>query len=255
MDSRQAYLAAKYMSGPKADAILAKASKSTSKKRKPRSPKPSSSSAFLLQDNDAPWSGSLENNDENEQSTSLADAVVASDRSFKKRHADVDGGGWATIRAPTPPPPDEQPIIVQDEISHVAGGILGKTELTRLRGKVEEAPAADQMETVYRDASGRKIDTKAEKAAAARQRRLQEEKEAQKMEWGKGLVQREEEEQNRQQLERERTRDVARCVVLVQATRDAFSCHLGIDMQMMLSSIRPKRIKPDGMILLQPSFL
>src|SRR3984885_933125 len=151
MDSRQAYLAAKYMSGPKADAILAKASKSsTSKKRKPRSPKPSSSSAFLLQDNDAPWSGALENNDDNEQSMSLADAVVASDRSFKKRRADVDGGGWATIRAPTPPPPDEQPINVRDETSHVAGGILGKTELTRLRRKVEEAPVAEQMETVYR---------------------------------------------------------------------------------------------------------
>jgi hypothetical protein len=38
------------------------------------------------------------------------------------------------------------------------------------------------------------------------------------MEWGKGLVQREEEERNRQQLEREKTRDVARCAILAHVT-------------------------------------
>lgn len=217
MDSRQAYLAAKYMSGPKADAILAKSSKS--KKKKTGSTKPSTSSAFVLQDNDTPWSSAPDSrgDGDNEQSMSLADAVVASDRSFKKRRGD-GGGGWETIRAPTPPPPDEQPVVVQDEGPRVIGGILGGAELTRLRGETEAAPVADQMDTVYRDASGRKIDTKAEKAAAARRKRLQEEKEAQKMEWGKGLVQRDEAERNRQELEREKTRDIARCVDIVHIT-------------------------------------
>ena len=51
---------------------------------------------------------------------------------------------------------------------------------------------ARAQETVYRDSSGKKIDTKAARAEAARLKRLREEKEAQKMGWGKGLVQKDE---------------------------------------------------------------
>lgn len=65
----------------------------------------------------------------------------------------------------------------------------------------EEAEAA--QETVYRDASGRKIDMKLARAEAARKKREKEEKEAQKMEWGKGLVQREE--RRRLQLEKNKS--------------------------------------------------
>jgi pre-mRNA-splicing factor CWC26 len=64
-----------------------------------------------------------------------------------------------------------------------------------------EAMAAAQ-ETVYRDASGRKIDMKVEKAEAARKKREREEREAQKMEWGKGLVQRGDAEKRRREEER-----------------------------------------------------
>jgi pre-mRNA-splicing factor CWC26 len=257
--SKQAYLAAKYMSGPKADAILANTSKSnSSRKRKPRSPQPSSNSAFVLQDNDAPWSSTRvsQNDDDNEQPMPLADSTFISDRSFKNRRRDADGSGWETIRAPTPPPPDEQPLVVEPETPRITGGILGKTELTRLRAKRETSSVPDQMDTVYRDASGRKIDTKAEKAAAARQKRLQEEKEAQKMEWGKGLVQREEDEQMRQQLELQRAKDISRCVQFLSRE------HIGnvfipveTDMQMMLISTRCKRSKTDGTTPPQPSFL
>lgn len=67
----------------------------------------------------------------------------------------------------------------------------------------EEMEAA--QETVYRDASGRKIDMKLARAEAAQKKREKEEKEAQKMEWGKGLVQREEQEQRRNQLEKNKS--------------------------------------------------
>lgn len=67
----------------------------------------------------------------------------------------------------------------------------------------EEIEAA--QETVYRDASGRKIDMKLARAEAARKKREQEEKEAQKMEWGKGLTQREEAEKRKTQLEKNRS--------------------------------------------------
>lgn len=61
------------------------------------------------------------------------------------------------------------------------------------------------QETVYRDASGRKIDMKLARAEAARKKREKEESEAQKMEWGKGLVQREEQEKRRAQLEKNKS--------------------------------------------------
>ncbi|KAF5391691.1 hypothetical protein D9757_002390 [Collybiopsis confluens] len=69
---------------------------------------------------------------------------------------------------------------------------------------------AQMQETVYRDASGRKIDAKAARAEAARKKREQEEKEAQKMEWGKGLVQREEKEKMKAELEQLKNRPFAR---------------------------------------------
>jgi len=69
---------------------------------------------------------------------------------------------------------------------------------------------AHAQETVYRDSSGKKIDTKAARAEAARLKRLREEKEAQKMEWGKGLVQKDESEKRRQELEKQRSTAFAR---------------------------------------------
>ena len=59
---------------------------------------------------------------------------------------------------------------------------------------------AQAQETVYRDASGRKVDMAVERAEAAKRKREAEEREARKMEWGKGLVQREEEDTKRKEL-------------------------------------------------------
>lgn len=65
----------------------------------------------------------------------------------------------------------------------------------RDRGEEEEDPTA----TVYRDSSGRKIDMKMEKAEKAKQKRDEMEAEMKKMEWGKGLVQKEDQEKKRRE--------------------------------------------------------
>jgi pre-mRNA-splicing factor CWC26 len=82
------------------------------------------------------------------------------------------------------------------------------------REQAERAKAAadyqEEEETVYRDKSGKRIDTKAEKAERARQKRIEMEKEMQKMEWGKGLVQREDREKRQRELEEMANRPVAR---------------------------------------------
>lgn len=223
MSSMQAYLAEKYMSGPKADAILSRTAPKKKKKQKPDDAGPTArSGSAMIVDDDGGWGGAATSTGIEEDDT--AEAVVASDRAFKKRRMEPAGGGgeaggpgWITVREPTPPPAaDEQPIVVETTTEEAPpafrGGLLTKkdlrTQLPTFQGRQKddadgdhEAMAAAQ-ETVYRDASGRKIDMKLEKAEAARKKREREEREAQKMEWGKGLMQREEAEKRRQEEER-----------------------------------------------------
>ncbi|KAH0833205.1 Pre-mRNA-splicing factor of RES complex-domain-containing protein [Lanmaoa asiatica] len=145
----------------------------------------------------------------------VAEAAVASDRSFKKRRTD-ERSGWTTVqesvkREESPPiPPDEQPTVVED-VRPFKGGLIRSEDLRKQQKThvKQDEMAKEEMEaaqeTVYRDASGRKIDMKLARAEAARKKREQEEKEAQKMQWGKGLVQREEEEKRRIQLEKNKS--------------------------------------------------
>ncbi|KAF7298089.1 Pyr-redox-2 domain-containing protein [Mycena chlorophos] len=210
MSSKQAYLAAHYMSGPKADAILAR-DPSKKKKRKATSSAATSKPGFIV-DTDGGWGDEMR-----EEAEEVEDVIVASDRTFKKRK--VDGGsGWTTVKEPTPPPAeDEKPqIVVEEEPAPMLGGLVSAKQLRKAlpQSNVEAAATADEIalaqETIYRDARGKKIDTKAARAEAARLKREREEKEAQKMEWGKGLVQRDEAEKLKQQLEKNRTSKFAR---------------------------------------------
>ncbi|KAA1472386.1 hypothetical protein DENSPDRAFT_838640 [Dentipellis sp. KUC8613] len=222
MANMQAYLAEKYMSGPKADAILARTTKKK-KKRKAETGLTSSQArgAAIVVDDDAGWGAVVQEEEEDD----TKEAVVASDRGFKKRRVAPDAGeesGWATVREPTPPPPaDEEPQVVDTEgtgTTPFIGGLLTSkqlrerlpvaNDLSKEKHSREEIEAA--QETVYRDASGRKIDMKAAKAEAARKKREKEEREAKKMEWGKGLVQRKEEEDRKKELERMRGKEFAR---------------------------------------------
>ncbi|THH06323.1 hypothetical protein EW145_g4165 [Phellinidium pouzarii] len=219
----QTYLAEKYMSGPKADAILSKAVHSKKKKRKAATSTTTTGSfGAIIVDDDGGWgNGPKDDNDD------LEEAIIETDRSFKKRRANTDkaGGGessgWTTVREgeqDTPLPDDEKPQVV--EAAPFTGGLVTSAQLKKVlpqdakgKGRAETEAEREEarlaQETVYRDASGRKIDTKAERAEAARKKREREELEARKMEWGKGVVQRGEEVRRREQLEREKKRDLA----------------------------------------------
>ncbi|KAI0066993.1 hypothetical protein BV25DRAFT_1796202 [Artomyces pyxidatus] len=209
MSSMQAYLAQKYMSGPKADAILSRTAPKKKKKRR-ASPGAPTASTSRIKDEDADWAVEEPAEDD------AAEAIVASDRAFKKRRVEDGGAGWTTVREPTPPPAaDEQPVVV--ESAPFKGGLLTKSQLKAqlpsaqvAKEEAEYAADAEAQETVYRDATGRKIDMKAERAEAARKKREKEEREAKKMEWGKGLVQREEAAERRKREESMRGRDFVR---------------------------------------------
>ncbi|KAG8682705.1 Pre-mRNA-splicing factor cwc26, partial [Ceratobasidium sp. 395] len=214
--SMQAYLASKYMSGPKADAILARTSDKPKKKKRKVDADPTPSTSSFIRDDDGGWGRETRDSDEEE----LKEAQMASDRSFKKKTK----SNWEIIQpgdgipVDEPPPKDEEPQVVETEQPVFKAGLMTAEQLKKALPKKkaptkeekDEAAAAAAQETVYRDSSGRKIDTKAERAEAARKKREREELEAQKMEWGKGLVQREEQEKRRLELEKEKTRGMAR---------------------------------------------
>ena len=210
----QAYLAEKYMSGPKADAILSRAApKKVKKKRKADSDTVSGPS--MLIDDDAGF-GDDKYRRQREEEQDVAEAVVASDKSFKKRRTG-EGSAWTTVREgvreDSPPiPVDEQPVVVSEEPSQpFKGGLLTSDRLRQALPRPElktgdmSKEEGGTQETVYRDASGRKIDMKLARAEAARKKRETEEKAAQKMEWGRGMIQRDEEEKRRLQLEKNKS--------------------------------------------------
>ncbi|KXN85315.1 Pre-mRNA-splicing factor CWC26 [Leucoagaricus sp. SymC.cos] len=220
MADLKAYLAEKYMSGPKADAILSRVAPKK-KKKKRKGEETTTGGASFIKDDDGGWGWDQAKEEEED----LAEAVVAEDRSFKKRKvATTDASNWVTIqegeKLPEEPiPADEQPMVVDsEEPEPFTGGLMTAAKLRKMMPtsrapKTETATAeeiAQAQETVYRDSSGKRIDTKAERAAAARAKREREEKEAQKMEWGKGLVQKEEEEKRKVELERQRRKAFAR---------------------------------------------
>lgn len=80
------------------------------------------------------------------------------------------------------------------------------------RARGEDEDDADPHATVYRDATGKRIDMKVLKAEQAKEKRQQLEKEMAKMEWGKGLVQKDEKERKKAEAERLKNMNFARCV-------------------------------------------
>lgn len=215
MTSMQAYLAAKYMTGPKADAILARTTAATSKKKK-RKTKPGSEGAeasFIKDDEDELRWGKPMETDEPEE------VVVASDRSFKKKQVEKDpeGAGWITVREGEKQDDD---VPVEDIAPAPVGGLVMASELRAnlpkpksRKGKEKEREDGKEAETVYRDATGRRIEVESKEDMKARLEReaLEERRrEAEKQEWGKGLVQREQAESLRREMEKGKTKGVAR---------------------------------------------
>ncbi|GAA5983176.1 hypothetical protein JCM11641_006836 [Rhodosporidiobolus odoratus] len=245
MADLQAYLAAKYMSGPKADAILERTGDTDGKRRKKKrkvegassvaSASTSGAGLWIADDDGMAWGKKDEDEEEYKP-------VVEERRGHFKSKAKADS--WATIRdadpalrprTPTPEPEDEAPYVVSTTTDAAPrGGLQSAADLraeqarkeaeqqrkrakaqkeeerrraeARERGEEEDDPNA----TVYRDATGKKIDMKVAKAEKAKQERDKIEKEMAKMEWGKGLVQKEDREREKREAEKLKNRGMAR---------------------------------------------
>lgn len=87
-----------------------------------------------------------------------------------------------------------------------------KKRRAEARARGEDEDEADPHATVYRDATGKRIDMKVLKAEQAKEKRQQLEKEMAKMEWGKGLVQRDDKERKAAEAERLKNMSFARWV-------------------------------------------
>jgi pre-mRNA-splicing factor CWC26 len=273
MSSMQAYLAEKYMSGPKADAILSRTAPTKKKKRRLDAGPAASGGVAMIVDDDAGWGGAANPMDIDEDDA--AEAIIASDRAFKKRRgepggeggpgAGSGGSGWTTVREPTPPPAaDEQPVVVATEEAEqpFRGGLLTtKHQRTQVlssrdarKGQDEDEDDSALQETVYRDASGRKIDMKAEKAEAARKKREHEEREAQKMVWGKGLVQRDETENRKREEERIRQSGFTRYADDKELNRVQMDQERWNDPAAAFMTVRPLSLHPLQLALIFFSF-
>ncbi|KAL8280198.1 hypothetical protein RQP46_007312 [Phenoliferia psychrophenolica] len=233
MSDLKTYLAAKYGNDLKSEAILARAAeesggglaKRRKKKRKVDSTLVVASGGGLViaDDDGAAWGAKAEDEDEE------AAPVVEERRGHFKP---ASSNSWATVRpadpslarTPTPEPEDEAPVVVASrgglqsvqqlraendrrdaeqlkKKREAARELAAKKQAARDRGEDDE-DVDDPTATVYRDSSGRKIDVKLEKAAKAKEKRDEIEREMKKMEWGKGLVQKEDvERQKREQAE------------------------------------------------------
>ncbi|GAA5968652.1 hypothetical protein JCM3765_004151 [Sporobolomyces pararoseus] len=247
----QAYLASKYMSGAKADAILERSTSSSSdstKKRKKRKvetttttstfqPIASGSGLKVADEDDFGWTKAGEIEDDEFK------PVVEEKRGQFKAKSGTNST-WSTIRessttkpnSPTPEPEDEKPAVVETTAPS-RGGLQSaadlKAEQVRLeaererkrllaekererkrRQQGEQGQEEDEGEgqdvTVYRDSSGRKIDMKLQRAEEAKRKRQELEREMAKMEWGKGLVQREDKEKAKLEAEKLKKKGVAR---------------------------------------------
>lgn len=270
MSDLQAYLAAKYMSGAKADAILERSGEDGKRRKKKRrvdaygsSAAPTASTSggaggFVVDDDDSGWAKEVEEEEYKPGALSLlslllsglsadfALAVVEERRGQFKAKAKADS--WATIResdpalrppSPTPEPEDEAPAIASVTVEAAPRGGLqsaadlraeqerkkAEQERRRLKSQREEEKRraearergededdADPTATVYRDATGKRIDMKVRKAEEAKKKRDELEKEMARMEWGKGLVQQEEKERLAREAEKLKNRSFARCV-------------------------------------------
>ncbi|KAI5474662.1 hypothetical protein MNV49_002682 [Pseudohyphozyma bogoriensis] len=252
MSDLQAYLASKYMTGAKADAILDRAGGDTKLRKKKKRKVDSSSTSIvsgggmiIADDDGMDWARQKAEEEDDESAP-----VVQKERGvFKKGKSD-----WSTIRdadpelaaarevTPEPEPVDEEPVVVDLTGAGAAAGrsrgglqsvadLRAENERRRLEQEKKKEAAARELErmkreakergededevedphaTVYRDASGRRIDMKVEKAEKAKREREELEKQMKKMEWGKGLVQKEDKERERKLAEDLKYRPIAR---------------------------------------------
>ncbi|WOO84414.1 Pre-mRNA-splicing factor CWC26 [Vanrija pseudolonga] len=236
MSDLKTYLASKYMSGPKADAILARAGGDAPKKRRKKVKNnedyvggESSGSRLKLQDEDE-WGGGrgedvdLEGADapvvgkglstfkKGKSAWSTVGAtsipVASSSRTGGDRADDDDNGVKAEPTDPASPP---------KQLTKRRGGLRTAAQIAaEAAQEAAEArspspePEYDVTATVHRDQSGRVLDVNELRDAARREEEDERRKEAERKEWGKGLLQREEREKRAREERKMGERDVAR---------------------------------------------
>ncbi|KIO21955.1 hypothetical protein M407DRAFT_245318, partial [Tulasnella calospora MUT 4182] len=220
---------ANYMSGAKAEAITARldpAAKKKKKKSKAADSNAASTSFIKDMDEDLRWGKPVDEEEDDEEK-----ALVEKDRSFKKRKVEAaqanDGGGWIKVQGEDGDNGGVEEVAMEE--AHVAAPAAGLVLPSQFKSALPQAPEQkkkkkskrtddddggdEQGETVYRDASGRKIQVESAEDIAARQAEEEREKrqrEREKKEWQKGLVQREQAEARRREEEKERSRGMAR---------------------------------------------
>ncbi|KAK0560663.1 Pre-mRNA-splicing factor cwc26 [Tilletia horrida] len=217
----QAYLASKYLSGPKADAILARVGgdEGHKKKKKKRKRDDDSSAAgsgtgLRLVDDDEERRAARNDGDEDDMAD--AQVVEGSKQSKFSRSAFSQVSGIVQLdrEEEDPPAPDELPQIAggsEELIAAAAASASSRRAPSKSQQQQQPTEEDDlQFQTVYRDASGRKIDLRAEeearKAAEAEKRRKDEERKT----WGMGVKQKQDQARARERLREEATTSFAR---------------------------------------------
>ncbi|WVQ98823.1 hypothetical protein IAU59_005954 [Kwoniella sp. CBS 9459] len=243
MSDLKSYLADKYMSGPKRDAILARSSDPTIKKKKKKVKNEdyiggSGGAGLILRDDDEWRGGAGDDEDMDGDDAPVIGKDLATFQKSKSSWATVGStslpvpaaAAASTSASPSAGPSSPRPDIKPDPDACAAAA--APVQMTKRRGGLrtakqmreeaeraaaEREPSPDEEgggpgggETIHRDASGRVIDVVKLKEE---ERQLEEEakrKELEKKEWTKGVVQRQQREERARQ-EREMARaDVGR---------------------------------------------
>ncbi|WWC69326.1 uncharacterized protein I206_103264 [Kwoniella pini CBS 10737] len=218
MPDLKAYLADKYMSGPKRDAILARTSDSSikRKKRKPKNEdyiggvKGEEGGGLMLRDEDE-WRLKDEDEDMEDGDTPVMGKDVSTFQKSKSSWATVGSTSLPMIKSepsneagPSSPPPSikaEPNDFPANQPKKRKGGLrtaaqMAEEEAARKAAEKSPTPPPDAErsnqynETVHRDASGRVIDVAKLKEEEKRQEEEAKRKELERKEWTKGLVQR-----------------------------------------------------------------
>ncbi|KAL7424106.1 Pre-mRNA-splicing factor cwc26 [Cryptotrichosporon argae] len=235
MPDLKAYLAANYMSGPKADAILARAGPDAPKKKRKKvrnedyvggsGSAGGSSGGLVMRDEDA---RRRDEEDEDDDAPVIGKTIAT----FQKGKST-----WNTVGATALPlasavkeePVDPSDFIKEEPVDFPApdagpsvpnkrrGGLRTAAQMAEEARLAAEARARSRTPTpppeagtVHRDASGRVIDMAKVQEEALREAEAEKRKDAERKEWSKGLVQRQQR-QDRADEERDMgRRDVAR---------------------------------------------
>lgn len=221
----KAYIASKYLSSSTDDQNKKKRKKTTSTR-----PSKKTRNIGIIDEEDVGWKSVGEEKSElqkikQEQETLQQEAIANAGGVFLGT-----SNNWETVREGEEQEQDnsdEEPVIVnsQEHVPRMSNGqragLLTKSEIKveaqkvrevekRAMERIKKESQGENAETVHRDISGRKVDLKVKRAEEARLRKEEIEKEARRMEWGKGLVQRKEVEEERRRLIEEKDKPMAR---------------------------------------------